>query len=87
MARIFTTQFTYNHKVYDAIVTIINNNNKLNFTVRLLDEDLFEVLPDGMVKYQGKEGFRSLSFMNHHLAQNLLQNIASAIEAHTEPSV
>ena len=81
MARIFTTKFTFNHQVYDAIVTMITTEGKLNFTIKVLDDDLQEILPGGHVNYEGRQGFRNLQ-TNNHMAEALVQCIASSIEHH-----
>jgi hypothetical protein len=81
MARIFTTRFNFNHQVYDAIVTVINQEGKLNFNVKVLDSELHDLLPGGHVNYQGREGFRHIE-LDHHLSQHLLNSIALSIEDH-----
>lgn len=81
MARVFTTRFTFNHQSYDAIVTVISNQGQLNFTVRLMDDELFELLPDGHLNYSGKEGFREIQADNQ-LVQSLIQSIAVSVEQH-----
>jgi hypothetical protein len=81
MARIFTTKFAFNHQVYDAIVTMITNEGKLNFTVKVLDNDLHQLLPGGHVNYEGRQGFKNLQ-MNNQMAEALVQCIANSIEHH-----
>lgn len=79
MARVFTTRFVFNHQVYDALVTVISNSDDLKFTVKLMDNDLVELLPDGQLKYTGKEGFKDVHADNH-LAQSLIQSIAVSVD-------
>lgn len=81
MARVFTTRFTFNQQSYDAIVTVISNQGQLNFAVRLMDNELFELLPDGHLNYSGKDGFREIQADNH-LVQTLIQSIAVSVEQH-----
>lgn len=81
MARVFTTRFTFNHQSYDAIVTVISSQGQLNFAVRLMDNVLFELLPDGHLNYSGKDGFREIQADNH-LVQTLIQSIAVSVEQH-----
>lgn len=81
MARIFTTQFTFNHQMYDAIVTMISTDGKLNFNVKVLDLELHDLLPGGNIKYEGKEGFRNLQ-VDNQLTQSLIHSIANSIEHH-----
>jgi hypothetical protein len=81
MARLFTTRFNFNHQTYDAIVTVTSNDGHLNFTIRLMDDELFELLPDGHFNYIGKEGFKNIQ-VDNHLTQSLIQSIAVSIEKH-----
>lgn len=81
MARIFTTKFTFNHQVYDAIVTILSNDGKLNFNIRVLDLELQELLPGGNIHYEGKEGFKNLK-VNNQLTHSLIKCIADSVEHH-----
>jgi hypothetical protein len=81
MARIFTTRFAFNQQMYDAIVTVISHDGQLRFTVRLMDAELFQLLPDGQLKYTGKDGFKNIQGDNQ-LAQSLIQSIAVSVEKH-----
>jgi len=81
MARIFTTRFTFNEKLYDAIVTMITSDGKLNFSIRLLDDGLHDLFPGGQIRYEGKEGFKNVQ-ANDQLAQSLIHCLASSIEQH-----
>lgn len=88
MARIFTTRFHFNGRPYDAIVTISSINDTLTFSIRLMDQELFELIPDGFIKYSGKDGFKQLSTLNDNkLAQALMRSIVKAIEHYTEELV
>lgn len=81
MARIFTTKFTFNHQVYDAIVTVVTQNGKLNFNVKVMDIQLHDIIPGGHLKYEGRDGFRSIE-MDNQLSQSLVSSIAVSIEEH-----
>ena len=81
MARLFTTRFTFNHQNYDAIVTVLTREGQLNFTVRLMDDELFELLPDGHLNYTGEDGFKTVHAGNH-LVQSLIESIAFSVETH-----
>jgi hypothetical protein len=88
MARIFTTKFNFNERIYDAIVTISSVNDTLTFSIRLMDEELFELIPEGHIRYSGKEGFKQLASLNDNkLAQALMRSIVKAIEQYTEELV
>ncbi|MGZ3852086.1 MAG: hypothetical protein ACXVLT_06700 [Flavisolibacter sp.] len=79
MARVFTTRFIFNHQVYDAIVTVISHDGDLKFTVKLMDNELVRLLPEGHLKYTGKDGFRKVHAENH-LAHSLIQSIAGSVD-------
>jgi len=79
MARVFTTRFVFNHQVYDAIVTVISQSGDLRFTVKLMDNELEQLLPDGQLKYTGKDGFKNV-FAENHLSQALIQSIATSVD-------
>lgn len=82
MARIFTTQFQYNHQNYDAIVTIVTKEDTTYFNVKVLDQDLHAVLPGGEVYFEGKEGFMNNSKVDNRLTLALMSSISVAIEEH-----
>jgi hypothetical protein len=79
MARVFTTRFVFNQQVYDAIVTVISLDSDLKFTVKLMDNELVQLLPGGQLNYTGKEGFKDLHADNN-LAQTLIQSIAGSVD-------
>ena len=82
MARIFTTQFQYNHQKYDAIVTIILKGDTTQFNVKVLDIDLHEVIPGGELSYEGINGFKNMSHVDNQLAFAVMNSISNAIEEH-----
>lgn len=81
MARVFTTQFTFNHQAYDAIVTMISSEGRINFSIKVLDLELHDLLPGGRIWYEGREGFKKLPVSNH-LTEKLIQSIVSSVEHH-----
>jgi hypothetical protein len=81
MARVFTTHFSFNHQVYDAIVTVLSHEGQLQFNVRVMDSELLELLPDGHFNYTGKDGFKDLHADNQ-LIQSLIQSVAVSVDQH-----
>lgn len=82
MARVFTTSFEYNHQKYDAIVTVLQQGDQLQFNVKLLDADLHQVLPNGEVAYVGTDGFEQLKSPENTLAQTLIRVVGDSIQKH-----
>jgi len=81
MARIFTTKFRFNHRLYDAIVTVVSHDGQMNFNVRVMDMELFGLIPGGNLRYEGREGFKDLQAQND-ISGSLMNSIANAIEEH-----
>jgi hypothetical protein len=84
MARIFTTQFVFNHRSYDAIVTVLSKEGKFHFSVQLIDLDLHELIPNGVVNYEGSNGYEQLETLNNTLSQSLMRALTQAIESHLQ---
>ena len=82
MARIFTTSFEFNQKIYDAIVTVINRENKVSFNIKIMDMELQRILPAGGVEYTGANGFEYMDSIDNTLAQSLMRSISRAIDSH-----
>jgi hypothetical protein len=82
MARIFTTTFEFNHQRYDAIVTVTGEENKVNFSVKLLDADLHDFLPNGQISYHGQDGFEHIQTLDNTVSQSLMRKIGAAIKKH-----
>jgi hypothetical protein len=82
MARIFTTKFNFNHKEYDAIITVVDSDGKTSFNVRLLDVELHELVPDGHLNYHGRDSISNAANESGHPAQSLMNSIAASIEQH-----
>ncbi|MBA2746769.1 MAG: hypothetical protein H0U44_11135 [Flavisolibacter sp.] len=82
MARIFTTSFEFNHQIYDAIVTVVNQNNNLNFTIKVMDMELQQLLPKGGIQYKGFDGFETVSVLDNTLSQSLMRSISRSIVTH-----
>ena len=81
MSRIFTTKFNFNEQAYDAIVTVVTTDEKPTFNIKVLDAELFDLIPGGHILYQGEEGFKDLQVKNE-LAQSLVHSIVHSIEDH-----
>jgi hypothetical protein len=82
MARVFTTSFEFNHQRYQAIVTIISKGDQLNFNVRLLDPDLHDIVPEGVINYSGIDGFEKLENVRNNFARNLINKVGEAVNNH-----
>ena len=82
MARIFTTSFEFNHRRYDAIVTIITHDQQENFNIKILDADIHHLIPNGKLEYTGIDGFEKLESINNTLAQSLMRRLGEVINQH-----
>jgi hypothetical protein len=82
MARIFTTRFNFNHKLYDAIITSIQSDGKKGFHIRLLDTELYDLIPNGQFDYDERDGFKNGELKDNHLAQALMNSVAASIDQH-----
>ena len=79
MARIFTTSFQFNHRQYDAIVTLISQDSQINFHVKILDADIHHLIPNGEVQYTGIDGFEKLDIINNTLALSMMRRLQQVI--------
>ena len=87
MARIFTTKFIYNQQSYDAIITVVQREGQSNFTVKVLDLELFELLPQGCIEYKGKNGFLNTGLIKDKETHSLMQSISQSIETHLSTQI
>jgi hypothetical protein len=84
MARIFTTQFVFNHQSYDAIVTVLPKGGNVQISVQLLHIDLHELIPNGTISYEGHKGYEKLEILNNTLSQSLMRALTESIETHLQ---
>ena len=82
MSRVFTTKFFFDQRLYDAIVTIVIRDGIPNFTIKLLDPDLHEIVAGGELTYEGKNGYKKLDLMQDKITRDIVRSIATAIEEH-----
>ncbi len=80
MARIFTTSFEFNHQRYDAIVTVLSKDGELNFHIKILNEEVFDMIPNGEIDCNGLNTIESLKEMNNNHMQSFLKCLKGAIE-------
>ncbi len=82
MARVFTTSFEFNHRLYDAIVTVLATEKDLSFQVRLLDEDLHALFPDGQLSLGAEAMKPPTETTDDQVSRGILRKIGEAIEKH-----
>ncbi|HZI00583.1 MAG TPA: hypothetical protein VEX63_05515 [Flavisolibacter sp.] len=82
MVKIFTTQFHFNNQYHDAIITVVRSNEKALFHVKVLDMELYHLLPGGEATYVDKKWLKDQYDHDNALTQSLLQSIAKAIDFH-----
>lgn len=86
MVRVFTTSFNYNHRAYEALVTVALAHDQLRYCVRLLDSELHILIPDGEIRYTGRKGYNDLGWIENEHARKLIRELGQAIEKHTGSS-
>jgi hypothetical protein len=82
MIRVFTTSFLFNGHSYNAIVIQKTNNGKLSFTINVLNEDLKEWIPEGLVRLESEEGLENMEVRSSHLNTRIINSITASIQAH-----
>lgn len=82
MARIFTTEFEYNHERYDALVTVLTENDELQIEIRLLDKELQRFIPAGRFSYRGLDGFEKLPDAGNAVSQAVRRKVGLAVRHH-----
>jgi hypothetical protein len=86
MVRVFTTSFIFNHRSYEALVTVALAKDQLRYCVRLLDAELHILIPDGEIRYTGKKGYADLGWIENEHARKLINSLGQAIEEHINNS-
>ncbi|HEY1112180.1 MAG TPA: hypothetical protein VGE66_01415 [Chitinophagaceae bacterium] len=80
MARIFTTSFKFRHQTYTALVSVQKKEDNLCIQIRLQDEDLQGLLPDGMVRLCERSGQSTSLDGQPALVQELVHTVSDAVE-------
>ena len=82
MARVFTTSFEFNHRQYDAIVTVLTQGEQVNFTIKILGDNFHDFFPNGEIAYTGTTGFEQVDAFDNTVAQSLLRKVGEAVRHH-----
>ena len=80
MARIFSTEIYFNQHTYHAVVTVTSQDQRVKYTVRLLDDVLRNFIPEGVLTYDEEEGFSTAGQSRRN--GPLLKAISDAIRLH-----
>ena len=81
MVRIFTTSFLFNHQNYDAIVSMVKKEGKVDVTVKVMDVALQQLLPGGTLNLDS--GTRPNNpETEDSLTQSLMKSLTVAVERH-----
>lgn len=75
MARVFTISFEYRGSTHTALITQVDGS----LTIRVVDDALHSILPDGEVVYNMKQGLQ-IDPVTLTTAQDLMIAILSTIE-------
>ncbi|HEU4472211.1 MAG TPA: hypothetical protein VFR58_14060 [Flavisolibacter sp.] len=82
MARVFTTEFEFNHQMHKAVVAIKNDLGEMVVHIRIFDSELSGILGSEIIEYKGLTGYRQSDSMNHPLAPALMDAISKAVLDH-----
>jgi hypothetical protein len=80
MVRVFTSSFEFNCKSYEALVFIANVKGQFRYHIRLMDPDLHSLIPNGEIRYTGKNGYEDLGWIVDQDSKKLMYKISHAIE-------
>lgn len=82
MARVFTTSFSYNEKIYTAVISQIDGS----LSIYVPDESLHTILPKGKVTFNPEIGLK-IDRPRLSREQHLVLNILTSIELQKTPSL
>lgn len=80
MARIFTTTFQFRQATYTALVSVQQLDDHLCIQIRLQDEDLQGLLPDGLLRLCDREPQPASLKSQPALVQELMHTVSAAVE-------
>ena len=83
MIRAFTISFDFEGKTYLALASQHSNGEDVNYSIRLYDEKLQRIIPEGQLTYNGRNGLCPKS-LRHPSATRLFTCINSAVTGHLE---
>ena len=79
MARFFTTSFQFRHQTYTALVSIQNKEDSLCIQIRLQDELLQALLPDGLLRICERHDGPSTLDDQPPVVQELVHSVSDAV--------
>jgi len=82
MSRIFTTSFSFRESTYSALVSVLTKNNDLCIQVKLQDEDLLNLVPDGKLNIGPCDESALLLQARSSVLKELVATITEAVEKH-----
>jgi hypothetical protein len=83
MIRAFTISFDFDGKTYLALASIKQKEKDVCYFVKLYDDTLYRIIPDGHVSFNNTDGFTKLS-LKHPLADKLMGCISRSITDHLD---
>jgi hypothetical protein len=81
MNRAFSISFDFDGRNYLALASVVQNETGVSYAVRLYDDYLQRIIPEGNVRYNNTDGYQLLSF-NHPAAGRLMACISQSISDH-----
>lgn len=80
--RVFTTSFLFNNESHNAIVIMKTQEEKLSFSISVLNEDSNEWVAGGHIKLQSEIGLEKIEVLSDHLSNPIIESVKASIEAH-----
>lgn len=79
MARFFTTSFQFRHHTYTALVSVQTKEDNLCIQIRLQDELLQALLPDGFLRFCDRNDQPSSLEEQPAVVQELVHTVSEAV--------
>ena len=81
MIRAFTISFDFRGRTYLALASMTTSESDVSYFVRVYDDDLCRILPDGNLSYNKEKVIKNNS-ITHPLANQLFQCIDDSVNCH-----
>lgn len=80
MGRIFTVEFSFEGRSYNAVVNISSGADLFTVQIHLPDVTLHHLIPEGNITYRSTEGLQAIRQATPTPALELMSRVIDAIE-------